>query len=164
MPVYPAIDPHCIRSRSIPCVLGACVATCAATALSHPAVRQRSLAGPVALLSCGADRRASLSSSSVSPGADDPSRAGGRLRPDHGAYPERRQSGAPANQQTCQSGPSAASHHKVASGRSETACVPRRRSSASTTTNKSSPSAPSFSKPVATASSPHYRTGSARGP
>ena len=43
---------------------------------------------------------------------------------------ERHQTGTSANQQTHQTGLSAASHHKVASGRSETACGPRRRSSA----------------------------------
>jgi hypothetical protein len=65
-----------------------------------------------------------------SPGAGDPSRV---ERP----YPagprgnfERHQTGASANQQKRLTGPSAASHHKVASGRSETTCAPRKRSSA----------------------------------
>jgi hypothetical protein len=98
--------------------------------LSRPAVRQPSLAGQVALTPRWS-RQQSLALLSANPEEQTTHHAPTSRNP---AGPRGilwlSRAGVSANQRMRRVGPSAAIRHKTASGRSETACAPRKRSSA----------------------------------
>jgi two-component system response regulator CpxR len=101
------------------------VATCTASSISRTHGPAASRFGPVGLSLPGADRRASslLFAPREQPTHHVPKYASGRTT---GILPELHQTGAPANQQTPQAGLSAGAHHKVTSGRIETALRPKK--------------------------------------